>query len=271
VSTVPAGPPDLYVLAAARDSLAHAVLDAAARRGARALLCSRYQYAAVLTVKVGRFGVRVTPDRPVLVRQHPGGVPPGRDASFVSDEVDAHVKGGLSLLPRAVVNRPRIHGVSVPLPPAVAQYTLRAAGALPARVTLAPELFRDRVHGGAAGWEVQDLWTQRSCLGGDDTTRDTPQRLRHCGTSPFRYVSVLVAGTRAWVQVGAGDRLAGLARKAAIEIASLTELQLAEVTFKSIQGEDRLEVARLDANPRRVRTPVLGQAAEAVLDLLIAS
>jgi hypothetical protein len=272
VSTDPAGPPDLYVLAAAGDSLARAVLGAAARRGVRALLCSRYEYAAVLTVEVGRSGVRVTPDRPVLVRQHSGGVPPGPDASFISDEVDAHVKGGLSLLPRMVVNRPRIHGVSVLLPPAVAQYALRAAGSLPSRVTLAPELFRDRVHGGASGWEVQDLCTHRSCVGGDDTTRDTPQRLRHCGSLPFRYVSVLVAGTRTWVQVGAGDRLASLARKAAVEIASMTELQLAEVTFKSIQGQDTLEVARLDASPRFIReAPILAQAAEAVLDLLIAS
>jgi len=113
VTTDSAGLPDLYVLATARDFLAGAVLDAAARRGVRALLCSRYDYAAVLTVLVGRSGVRV-PDRPVLVRQHASGVPEGPDAGFIAEEIHAHVTGGLSLQRRPVVNRPRIHGLPVP-------------------------------------------------------------------------------------------------------------------------------------------------------------
>jgi hypothetical protein len=260
------------VLADGTDVLARAVLGEADRRGVRAVLFSRYEYAAVLTVEVGASGVRVMPDRPVLVRQHPGGVPPGPDAEFIAEEVYAHVKGGLSLLARPVVNRPRTHGVSVLQPPVIAQYHLRTAGGLPDRVTLAPELFRDRVDGGAPGWEVQDMYTYEASLGDEDTRREAPQRLRRSVARPFGYVSVLVVGTRTWVQAGAGDPLAGIAQAAAAEIASIADIQLAEVTFKSIQGEDSLEVARVDANPRSFRAaPIMSQAAGALLDLLIAS
>jgi len=272
VSTVPASLPDLYVLAGGTDTLARAVLGAAEGRGVRALLCSRFEYARVLTVEVGLSGVRVMPDRPVLVRQHADGVPPGPDAGFISEEVYAHVKGGLSLLGRTVVNRPRIRGVSVLQPPAIAQYHLRAAGGLPDRVTLAPELFRDRVHGGASGWEVQDIYTYEASLGGGNTSREAPQRLRRSVSRLFRYVSVLVVGTRTWVSAGAGDPLAGIAREAAAEIGSIADLQLAEVTFKSTEGEDSLQVARVDANPRSfAAAPIMSQAAEALLDLLMAS
>jgi hypothetical protein len=266
-----ASAPDLYVLASRTDALARAVLEAAACRGVRGLLCSRYEYAGVLTVKVGGSGVRVTPDRPVLVRPHADGVPPGPDAGFISEEVYAHVKGGLSVLGRTVINRPRIHGVSVLQPSATAQYHLRAAGALPERVTLAPELFRDRVHS-ASSWEMQDMHTYEASLGGEDTSCQTPQRLRRSVSRPFGYISVLVIGTRTWVQSGAGDPLGGVAREAAAEIAGITDLQLAEITFKSIEGEDSLEVARVDTNPRSFRTAsVTNQAAKALLDLLIAS
>jgi len=272
VSAVPASMPDLYVLAGSTDPLARAVFGAAEGRGVRALLCSRFEYARVLTVELGPRGVRVTPDRPVLVRQHAGGVPPGPDAGFISEEVYAHVKGGLSLLGRTVVNRPRIRGVSVLQPPAIAQYHLRAAVGLPDRVTLAPELFRDRVPGGASGWEVQDIYTYEASLGDGDTSREAPQRLRRSVSRPFRYVSVLVVGTRTWVPAGADDPLAGIAREAAAEVASIADLQLAEVTFKSIEGEDSLQVARVDANPQGfAAAPVISQAAEALLDLLMAS
>jgi hypothetical protein len=268
---VPASTPDLYVLASGTDALARAVLEAAARRSVRTLICSRYEYAGVLTVEVGPSGVRARPDRPVLVRPHADGVPRGPDAEFISEEVYAHVKGGLSVLGRPVVNRPRIHGISVLQPSTTAQYHLRAAGTLPERVTLAPELLCDRVHD-ASSWEVQDLYTYEASVGGEDTSRDTPQRLRRTDSRPFRYVSVLVVGTRTWVRGGTDDPLAEEARVAADQIADGTDLQLAEITFKSIEGAGSLEVARVDANPRSFRSAsVRSQAADVLLDLLMAS
>jgi len=158
-------------------------------------------------------------------------------------------------------------------PPALAQYQLRASGTLPRDTVLAPELLLDRVDGGASGWEVQDLCTHESALGDGQTRRETPQRLRRRVSRPFRYVPVLVAGTRTWVQgAGAADPLASTARLAAAEIARVTELQLAEVTFKAVEGEDSLEVARVDSNPQRFDSAsVVAEAADALLDLLIAA
>jgi hypothetical protein len=269
VNTAPAGTPDLYVLASHKDNLASTVFMAAIRRGVRAMLCKRYEYGRVLTVEVGSYGVRVTPDRPVFVRQHRDGVPWGPDARFISEEVNAHVKGGLSLLNCIVVNRPRLHGESMLLPPVIAQYHLRANALLDDRVTLAPELFRDSVHGDASGWEMQDMQTREGRVGGKDTSCETPQRLRRF-SRPFRYVSVLVVGTRTWVQVGASNPLAEVAQDAAAAIVGMAGLQLAEITFKSIEGGDTLEVARIDANPRAFpAASIMRQAAEALLDLLI--
>jgi hypothetical protein len=207
------------------------------------------------------------------VRQHASGVPEGPDAGFIAEEIHAHVTGGLSLQRRPVVNRPRIHGLPVLHPPALAQYQLRASGTLPRDTVLAPELLLDRVDGGASGWEVQDLCTHESALGDGQTRRETPQRLRRRVSRPFRYVPVLVAGTRTWVQgAGAADPLASTARLAAAEIARVTELQLAEVTFKAVEGEDSLEVARVDSNPQRFDSAsVVAEAADALLDLLIAA
>jgi hypothetical protein len=207
------------------------------------------------------------------VRQHASGVPEGPDAGFISEEIHAHVTGGLSLLRRPVVNRPRIRGLPVLHPPALAQYRLRASGMLPRGTVLAPELLLDRVDGGASGWEVQDLGTHESALGDERTRRETPQRLRRRVSRPFRYLPVLVAGTRTWVQGGgAADPLASTARRAAAEIAGATGLQLAEVTFKAIEGEASLEVARVDSNPQRFDSvSVAGEAADALLKLLIAS
>lgn len=271
MTSVLSSPPELYVLAGGTDAVASAVLGAAARRGVRALLCSRYEYAAALTVRVGSTGVQVTPDRPVLVRQHAAGVPPGPDAAFICDEVYAHVKGGLSLATSPVVNRPRAHGVSVLMPPACAQYHLRVSGALPAGVTLGAEAFRDCVRGGACGWEVQDIHTLISSLGGEDTICESPQRVRRRDSVSFGYVSVLVIGTQAWAVRGADSPHARAARRASVEIAGIAELQLAEVTFVLTAGEDTLELARVDANPSCFPASIASRAAAALLDLLVAS
>jgi hypothetical protein len=260
--------PDLYVLADARDAVARVVLAEAARRRLRARMCSLREFAAALTVTVDRTGPRVTPDRPVLIRPHAGGGPPGPDAAFIADEVHAHAMGGLSLCASNVVNRPRVRGIPVLTPPVRAQYHLRGTGALPAGITLGDELFRDRVRG-AAGWEVQDIYTRETRLGDADTISETPQRLRRRDSGRPAYLSVLVVGTRTWITAGDSEQ-AGAARQASTCIAGASQLQLAEITFRPA-GPDGLEVVRVDANPPCFPESLAAEAAGILLDLLLGS